>query len=204
MLQNAITSLDIFGHEIGFTYKNKRTYQSLIGGLTSIMFKVVIMTFLVLELIDVFQRKISISYSNSIRNNAIDVTEYNFDSTKFDIAFTIHEQNQTINDNIQSYVNVKFSQMQFQWSDNSSFQERSFTYNYSRCESGRFNGEKQQTDNFELEKYYWCPDQFNFTLKGSFSSKSNSYIALTFDKCSQTYLDEFYPGKKCQSKDELD
>ena len=54
--------------------------------------------------------------------------------------------------------------------------------------------------------YYCPPDDFNFTLYGSYAGAAAGVLSFQVDYCTQDYLDWKYPGQgmACRSKEEAD
>eukprot|EP00347_Sterkiella_histriomuscorum_P013492 403364511 len=71
-----ITYFDAYGHPIGLTYQNKKTFKSALGGGVTIIARLGIFVFLILEIINVINKQ--------------NETEYVFDQNSYDLAVQLN------------------------------------------------------------------------------------------------------------------
>eukprot|EP00347_Sterkiella_histriomuscorum_P003054 403365765 len=210
---NFIKSLDSFGHPIQFTYNNSSTFKSTIGGYLTLVARLGIVIYLILELINVAQKKSSIRFSTYIRDLATDKSEYTIDQSQFDLAALIKLQSQ-INDtynttnNMHKYAYVQISELKFVYFEKNGQLDYDFVlkpFDLVKCDETRFLGQKEIMNNLGILKgNYQCPKNFNLTLQGSFSSQSSQFLRVELKKCDQNYLNQYYPNETCANQQEID
>lgn len=90
-LRDIFKSQDVFGEQVHFTFKGKRSYHTSIGAFVSIFVKIILVAFIIYEFYIIFSRKHPLVYTKyAITPNSIDPTlpENNLNPTErgFDIA----------------------------------------------------------------------------------------------------------------------
>ncbi len=55
-ITGALRAIDLYGHPINLTYKGETTYKSLVGAFFTIITRIGILTFFVLEIINVINK----------------------------------------------------------------------------------------------------------------------------------------------------
>ena len=86
-------SLDIYGHPINLTYKEHDTYKSVLGGAFTIISRLIVFIYLILELKSVSDKKSTITTTAKIINTATDTIQYTLDQSMFDFAVNINYLN---------------------------------------------------------------------------------------------------------------
>ena len=82
--------MDIYGHPINLTYKEHDTYRSFVGGVFTIISRLIVCIYLILELKSVVEKKSTITSTAKIINTATDNTHYTLDQNMFDFAVRIN------------------------------------------------------------------------------------------------------------------
>eukprot|EP00347_Sterkiella_histriomuscorum_P003157 403365373 len=213
-LQGFVKGTDQFGHPIRLTYKNNDTYKTLPGGIVTLILRIAILVYFITEVVNVFQKKSTVTNSSYIRNTAIDTTEYHLDQSKWDIAFNMQYQfpndpKYNIN-TLHRYVNLKVEKAKFFFE----LVDGALTWNTKTedmelvdCPEGRFLGETQITQNLGIggpNNKFKCPKDVNLTLQGGFSSPSLKMLRTIIVRCENDYLQKHYPNETCGTKEEID
>ncbi|CDW90646.1 UNKNOWN [Stylonychia lemnae] len=190
-----IKSADKFGHPIQLKYKNRSTYNTLFGGIITLIARLGIFIYFLLAIIDVTQKKSFVKNSLVIRDLALDETEFKIDTDNFDIAVQLKYSvnDPKVQNNLGAYAYVSVNKYSMQYIMNNG----SLTYNLKidrlnlsnnidsfisfivPCEANRFLGEKEQTKKLGITNYFYCPKTINATLKGSLSSSSSKFITVS-------------------------
>jgi hypothetical protein len=70
-----------------------------------------------------------------------------------------------------------------------------------RCKEGRFNGMNDTAKQIGITDNYYCPsDDYNMTLKGSYSTKKANFFQIQIDYCTQDYLNWKFPDQQLSCK----
>eukprot|EP00347_Sterkiella_histriomuscorum_P004038 403361982 len=189
--------MDAFGHPINFTYKHNDSFKSQIGGVFTLLFRMGIMVYFLLEISSVFQKKSTIQNLTYIKNLSIDKTETILDSSNFDIALNMFMSNDTVRNNLSKYFKIQIRATTNEWINATAYDERFVDFNLSMCDRSRFAGLEKEADNLGIYDTFLCPENFNFTLQGSFASQKNSYISVQIWRCEKTISNE------CASNDDI-
>ncbi|CDW88841.1 UNKNOWN [Stylonychia lemnae] len=209
-LLNCIKQQDMYGRPITLTYQKSQTFKSVIGGIFTLITRLSILVFFLLELANVLRKQSTIKNSNYIRDLANDLTEYQFDQSNFDIAVSLSYMNdwtQSITPVIYRYALVSISQMSFGFvvQDGQLVWElKEDDFPLIKCPPGRFLGEEKITKTLGIETSFLCPDKLNLTLQGSFSSKQAKFLRINVRKCEESRLKLLYPNETCASQSEID
>ncbi|CDW87533.1 UNKNOWN [Stylonychia lemnae] len=199
-LENFITSQDQFGQQISFTYKNSSNFQSLFGGIVTLIFRVGILIFLITEVIKVIQKKSTITSSYFTRNLALDTRHIDANEEIFDIGLNILSVNKTVEQNFQRFIDVQISQTSFEWVNNSQdYVSTDKPYTLGKCDKGRFLGETVQTQSLGIPDTYYCPQNLKTTFQGQFSTRKSQYLTIEVKKCNNLKN----PSVKCASEEEI-
>lgn len=76
------------------------------------------------------------------KNISSDKTIYEFDTTKFDIAFTVLRlEDFDLYDNLHLYMTPSIKLWELSWDGSSGFIQDKHEYEFIKCPPGRFNGE---------------------------------------------------------------
>ncbi|CDW84441.1 UNKNOWN [Stylonychia lemnae] len=194
-----LRSLDQFGVPISLTYKNEPVLKSHAGGVATILSRVIVLAFMIVQIQDVYNRVCTIQTSIYKRDLNSDFTEFNLTEQIFDIGLKLEyiffEKDPTIQANLDQYVYLQLSQNEYQWIKNSKGQRVQIKYKQkvelTKCEQGIY-------DSFQ------CPERVNFQIGGSFAVQKSKFIQVAIRDCNQTYLNEKYnKTKQCKSKDEI-
>ena len=85
--------MDIYGHPINLTYKEHETYKSVLGGVFTIISRLLVCIYLILEFKSVVDKKSTITSTEKIINIATNSTQYTLDQNMFDFAVRINYMN---------------------------------------------------------------------------------------------------------------
>ncbi|CDW77493.1 UNKNOWN [Stylonychia lemnae] len=119
----------------------------------------------------------------------------------------INDWSQTITPIIHRYALVSISQMSFGFvvkDETLVWETREDDFPLIRCPPGRFLGEKKITETLNIESSFLCPDNFNLTLQGSFTSKQAKFLRINVRRCEESRLKKIYPNETCASSTEID
>ena len=86
---SSFKSLDVYGERIEFTYKGQKTYQTILGAFFSIIFRVLVISFLCYELLILFTRSHTVTSTYKEIVNFDTLGEYYPAEEGFDIGFSI-------------------------------------------------------------------------------------------------------------------
>jgi hypothetical protein len=90
-------SQDVFGEQVHFTFKGKRSYQTSIGALFSLIIKLIMVCFIAYEVYVIFARKHPAVAVKYVQNNLLaNPGGLNAFETGFDIAFGFATSNSAI------------------------------------------------------------------------------------------------------------
>eukprot|EP00347_Sterkiella_histriomuscorum_P023350 403334981 len=192
-----LRKMDVFGHPITFTYKHNDSFKSSIGGVFTLLFRIGILVYFLIEISSVFQKKSTIQNSTYIRNLSVDKTQTNLDPSNFDIAVSMFMYNETVKNNLSKYFKIQIRATTNEWINATAYDERFVDFNLSICDRSRFAGIEKEAESLGVYDSFLCPENFNFTLQGSFAANKNSYISVQIWKCEKTISNE------CASNDDI-
>ena len=82
-----IKNMDHYGYPVTLTYKNDTEYKSILGGIVTLMFRIIVLTFVIFQMNDIIRKKRDIVW-RTVHNNLVkDETPYNLTRDNFDIAW---------------------------------------------------------------------------------------------------------------------
>eukprot|EP00347_Sterkiella_histriomuscorum_P006411 403352871 len=185
-VKQAIKSQDMFGHKIGLTYKNKSSYKTSFGGIITILFRLGIIIYLAMQLIDVYNRKFELKLSTQYRNLYHDQTQYKFDNGGFDIA---------VGEVVTQWINVE---------GQPSFQNTTTTdFDLKICTSDRF-ASMSEASILGIYGGFYCAQNFNSSwLQGAKYSQKMKFQSIKVDKCNQRLLTQKNATALCASESEI-
>ncbi len=67
-----VRSIDSYGHPINLTYNGDSTYKSMLGGFFTILARLGILAFLIIEILNVADKKSTVQISEIIENRGLD------------------------------------------------------------------------------------------------------------------------------------
>lgn len=72
------------------------------------------------------------------------------------------------------------------------------------CEEGRLGIMNKTEDYLGIQSYYLCPQDYNYTVQGSFSGETTKFIQIAARECNQKVLDAKYnKTQKCAETHEM-
>eukprot|EP00347_Sterkiella_histriomuscorum_P020940 403335868 len=177
----------------------------MLGGVATMIFRLGIFVFLIIELINVINKKSTITNSRYVRNLALDKTVYHLDQSNFDIAYRLLVRNQSLqNIDHDMYFQVHLLQLEFEWINNGrDYVETSHHFDFAKCDETRFAGEIQQASQLGIFENYNCPKNLSLHLVGSYNSNSAKMGYFSLGKCTQQNLDQKGIKKKCASEKDI-
>ncbi|CDW87313.1 UNKNOWN [Stylonychia lemnae] len=202
--EQLIRSFDQFGRPIAFTYKNCSSFKTTFGGIVSLCVGLLILTFLIQEILKVNDRKTTITNSSFLKNQVIDQREMIISQQEFDIGFSV--QFLYLPDgnvkSIDQYVELSFQKILIS-NNKGEYTEEYIDLPFSKCQAGRFNAEKTQTEAFGITNRYSCPINFKTAFQGSYTTQNAQMIQLQVRKCNQTNLTIKNKTLTCASDEEI-
>eukprot|EP00347_Sterkiella_histriomuscorum_P022016 403331978 len=209
-LKNLITQIDAYGHPIGLTYQDKRTFKSALGGGVTVLARLGILVFLIIEIIGVINKQSILKTTSLTRNLTIDETEYSFDQSNYDIAIRLNYllelyKGIQVNEVLHQYAFVQVSQISFEFQKidgELTWVMLENPFKLVKCDSTRFQGEKVITQILGIQSDFVCPENFRFVLKGNFQSPTMKFLRIDLKRCDQNLLDKSHPGEKCAIDEE--
>ena len=82
-----IKNMDHYGYPITLTYRNDTEFKSILGGIVTLGFRIVVFTFVIFQMKDIIQKKRDVVW-RTVHNNLVkDETPFNLTKENFDIAW---------------------------------------------------------------------------------------------------------------------
>eukprot|EP00347_Sterkiella_histriomuscorum_P014730 403359766 len=178
----------MYGAPINLMYKSKDTYQTIYGGLFTIITRLLVLAFFIYGLIDVYNKQNSIVKKTLYRDPLKENVRIDVDQQKFDmgITFSVYDYNSDFYDNIYRYFQVKVSNATV--SHNSlggyDFEEDFFPLSY--CSKDRFGGDEVIAEQMVTDSLL-CPDNLKFLLAGSLTGNFSTF-AIFIKPCDNDIL----------------
>lgn len=88
-LRRFLKSLDLHGHSVSLTYKNRTTFKTLTGGIVTLISCLVIFVFFCVMMNRIIEREKRITIRTEVKTPNKDLQEYPLDFSNFDLAVTI-------------------------------------------------------------------------------------------------------------------
>src|SRR4051794_12589011 len=85
-VRKSIKALDIYGYELNLTYKNSQRFKTTLGGLFTLMSRVLLFIYFGFLIRDIVKKKAEVKLSTNFRDLNYDLTEYELTNDTFDIA----------------------------------------------------------------------------------------------------------------------
>ena len=176
-----VKEYDMYGKEINFTYKGDQTYNTFVGGLTSI--SIFVMSFIYAYLLF----NIMISNSNSakstnklVKNLGKNDTRLVLNETNFSIAFSLDDRGSNLLSD-QSLLTIEL--LQYVWEKNSEGVYQVQTQEVPLVQGGEqyFNFDTEEVITNSIDRYL-CPETNIFELQGNSISERYSYIEFNVKK----------------------
>eukprot|EP00347_Sterkiella_histriomuscorum_P003140 403365438 len=114
---------------------------------------------------------------------------------------------QNITDSLQKYAYAQVRQVEFTYTTVNGqlkYEQKENVYKLVKCDETRFKGEQVVTKNLGIREVFKCPEDLIFGLKGNFQSNFLKFLKIEVQKCTQDYLDIYYPGQECESQEDID
>eukprot|EP00347_Sterkiella_histriomuscorum_P017935 403347419 len=177
-----IKSSDAFGHPITLSYKDSSTYKSIFGGVVTLLARISLLVYFLIQITSVFQRQVCyITASTTYENLGNSQRTVNLNKDNFDIGLAIYRRPSYVYlHEFFEYVSVQFKRIDFKmvdgvYTDEISIQDGEF------CTDDRFLGDIDSIQNLGTTGTFICPPKdFQFKLKGSLTSNNgHAQIAST-------------------------
>ena len=118
-----LENLDTYGIPVNLTYKKNAEFKSSLGGLMTIISRLLILTFLGLEIKDVFRRKYTLQTNSLKRNFFVDDSQLQLTNENFDLGIKVEymgeKEDPGVQENLEQYVDFKIMQYNSTWMRNS-------------------------------------------------------------------------------------
>ncbi|CAI2377012.1 unnamed protein product [Moneuplotes crassus] len=177
-----IKGFDMYPTSINFTFDGQEEFKTLIGGVVSIVIKVIIILYSYLMLRIMIERKNTQKSVNTVVTDILnDKSPVHLNTSDFSFAFNgIIEGDNSFDLLDNPYVSVEL----FQWVKNTTTGDFDSTdIPMVRCEKTFFKFYNQtEVEKLGIEDYI-CPQNRNFLIQGNSLSEDFLYLELNIDKC---------------------
>ncbi|CAD8067571.1 unnamed protein product [Paramecium sonneborni] len=198
-IKQSIRKYDNFGVSLNFNIRNKKQYQSVCGGLMSIIMTIVLIYFFVTGIISLILRDKFQVDVQQLQNMNPDYQEMNI--TNFIFAIKLDNPFSIIypNDNKTAFQ-IVMNQVQISDQGNGTRNKTTlYKINFEQCTEDHFkniNYESFEEIKADLSSYQCLPQNFSFKLQGTFNSKQFLYPSLKISVC---YTDDCYTKEQIYS-----
>ncbi|CDW84085.1 UNKNOWN [Stylonychia lemnae] len=218
-LKKTLRSFDSYGSPISLTYKNKTKFQTSMGGIITILFRLGVSIYFALQVMRIIKYEKTVHVKN-IDQGVSDNLSYDINKNNFDIAigFTFENPYAHMDGLLHPYQYVEYSaliQTDHITVDNDGFQniQRQKQYlEFERCTLDNFAGLQQQIKLHDIDKAGWfCIKDLNFKLQGLKANLDKTTLQLHISPCqnrtnatinsNQHYSQ--YSNVTCQSQEEI-
>lgn len=114
-----LKNIDRYGIPVGLTYKGEPEITSVVGGLATILARVVIITYLGVSCKGVFDKNYTIQTSMLKRDLTIDKEIYNLTKDNFDFGirldYSLRNSEPDVFNNLDQYVDLRVTQNYYMW-----------------------------------------------------------------------------------------
>ena len=118
-----LENLDTYGIPVNLTYQKNPDIKSSLGGLMTILSRLLIITFLGLQIKDVFRRKYTLQTNSLKRNFFLDDSQLQLTNENFDLGIRVEymgeKEDPGVQENLEQYVDFKIMQYNSTWMRNS-------------------------------------------------------------------------------------
>ena len=140
-----LENLDTYGIPVNLTYQKNPDIKSSLGGLMTILSRLLIITFLGLQIKDVFRRKYTLQTSSLKRNFFVDDSQLQLTDENFDLGIRVEYMDEWedpgVQENLEQYVDIKIMQYNSSWERDSEGQSTLYSdrvrQNLVKCNSTR-------------------------------------------------------------------
>ena len=181
-IQHFLKKIDLFGKPITFTFENRDSFNSNIGGIFTIILVMGLLGLFVSEMINVFGRlKPSVTTTTHqvpIINNPESI-DLGMDSS-FDFAFGIFNEDgiNIMNNPLYTEVRLTLATINHTFEGGLRKENKTLeTIKYDKCDRNITGLAAHQTLRFNLSNYY-CPQNKSYAIKGSYYSDEYKYVKL--------------------------
>ena len=188
------TSIDIYGYEIKLLYKGKDKKPSFVGAIFTTLTVALITLYFAYQLKDINENKADLkSLTLDVNTNEVIKTVKQED---FDLAFVLERYDE------EDYEDLQLFNYTFASFINGDRKENSFTF--SKCAETRFNKEPDFKEILESNNEYdMTTNCLNFEKGMNISQLSKASLLLEISECDQKYLSKMFPGKKCETDEDI-
>ncbi|CDW72155.1 UNKNOWN [Stylonychia lemnae] len=208
-LKRFIKNQDTFGHPITLRYKNQHNFNSLFGGIVSIILKFGFLAYSVIQLLSMYQRdSYQINRLTSVRNMGFDTREIMLNRTNFDFGVSLvpmfEEEGKSIA--LFEYFKIQVDQTIATF-DGQKLDFTSKSVPMKICTPDRLNGLAGKANGVLITEYFACPeDDFQFKIFGSQATSSHNLVNIKLVQCESEWLKQLYGNntkRKCKSYEEF-
>ncbi|CAD8063679.1 unnamed protein product [Paramecium sonneborni] len=197
-IKSLIRSYDNFGVSLNFNIRNNKQYQSLFGGLISLLMTALLLYIFITGLIslilrDKFQIDVQQLQSMNPDYQEMNITNFMF-AIKLDNPFSLYFPNEN-----KTAFKIVMNQMQLSAQANGSRTRIILNQtNFEQCTVDHFkqvNYEGFQEIKADIKSYLCLPQNFSFKLQGTFNSEYFLYPALKVSIC---YTEDCYTKEQIE------
>eukprot|EP00347_Sterkiella_histriomuscorum_P017832 403347808 len=165
----------MYGAPINLMYKSKDTYQTIYGGLFTIITRLLVLAFFIYGLIDVYNKQNSIVKKTLYRDPLKENVRIDVDQQKFDmgLTFAVYDYISDFSDNIYRYIQVQASNATVSHDRFGGYDSQVDFFQLSYCSKDRFGGDEVIAEQMHTDLLL-CPDNLKFLLAGTKVCNSTS------------------------------
>jgi hypothetical protein len=178
--------VDRYGIPVSLTYKNDPLIRSVMGGVATIIARLVIIVYVGFQCKSVFDKKYAVQTSMIKRDLSIDKTMYNLTLENFDFAvymdYTMKHFEPDIYNNLDQYVDLRVTQNYYVWVKDSNgdpiVSRKKIRTDLVPCTAPRM---LQKVDNVTkdflgIQTKYLCPKTVDYYVQGMLSAEHAGFI----------------------------
>ncbi|CAI2359249.1 unnamed protein product [Moneuplotes crassus] len=185
-LKTSVRKTDLFPQKVSLTFKGKESFQTLYGGIISLIILTILISYSARIFAIMFQKQQTQKTLNrvikDIQNNP---PEYELNRNNFAFAFVLQDLTTGRRGYDPSYFNISIVQNTVNFDQNtgertSQIEDRSF----STCgDNFPYVDESFQKTKNLAKNILQCVDNQNFTVKGSAFSDSRKFVSIRVERC---------------------
>eukprot|EP00347_Sterkiella_histriomuscorum_P004461 403360374 len=171
-----VRSVDMYGAPINLMYKSKDTYQTILGGIFTIITRLAVLAFFMYGLINVYNKNGSIVKKTLYRDPLKENIRVEADQQKFDlgITFGIFDSSSDFYENVYRYFQVKVSNATVSHDNMGGYQWDEDFFKLSPCTQERFGGDQIIAKQMHTDTML-CPDNLKFIIAGSLTGNFSAF-----------------------------
>jgi hypothetical protein len=196
-----LKGFDCFGVQYGFHYKSEESYNSVIGGVVTLLFSVFALWYFITNFISFVKRENINSVYYTMTTSKTD--KINFANYSYGIAFGISCDNEYDDKSIYNYLNFTLDHVKMTIDESGSSNRVKTNINYVKCDKSKFfNLLDEDYNRLQLDNFYCISEeQSNLNIQGIFGNEIFEYFQFdVFIKDLSTFdeLKDILMNKECQ------